>query len=139
MASFVTSFLSRILVVMTTLLLLIVVLRLLTRRRLWIADILGCILFGLTGPIVWETPFTFAVSAGFVIPAIYAVFWLVRRFGFVALLGAWAGRVSVGVPFTPGVWYSGLSLVPALIPVLLAALALWVIVSADRRKSESVA
>jgi hypothetical protein len=138
MASFVAGFVSQVLVVMTALLLLVVALRLLTRRRLWIADVLGCILFGLTGPIVWETPFTFFLSAGFVIPAVYTVFWLVRRFGFVALLGAWVGRVSVGVPFEPTSWYSGLSLIPALIPVLLAALALWVIVNADRHKPESM-
>jgi hypothetical protein len=139
MASFVVEFLPRILVATTTFLLLMVVLRLLTRRRLWIADLLGCILFGLTGPIVWETPFTFALSAGFVIPAIYAVFWLVRRFGFVALLGAWSARVAIMMPFAPSGWYAGLGLVPNLIPLALAVYACWVIVNADRRPKELAA
>jgi predicted Ser/Thr protein kinase len=136
-ASLVVVFVPQVLVAMTTFLLLVVILRLLTRRRLWIADCIGCILFGLTGPVVFDTPGTIALSAGFVFPAIYLVLWLVRRFGFVALLGAWAGRVAVATPFVPGSWYAGRSLVIGLIPLALAGFALWSIGNADRRATES--
>jgi hypothetical protein len=125
---------------MVEFLLLVVVLRLLARRRLWIADILACILFGLTGPVDFSTPYSFALSGTATVLGVYVVLWLIRRFGFVAMLAAWLPRRVIVAPFVWGSWYTGRELVTQLIPIAVAAWALWVVISVPRRpESESVA
>jgi serine/threonine-protein kinase len=131
---------SRMLQEMVEFLLLVVVLRLLARRRLWIADILACILFGLTGPVDFSTPYSFALSGTATVLGVYVVLWLIRRFGFVAMLAAWLPRRVIVAPFVWGSWYTGRELVTQLIPIAVAAWALWVVISVPRRpESESVA
>lgn len=122
------------------LLVLVVVMRLLTRRRLWIADILACILGAITVPAVdFSTPHYFAVSATAIVGGTYILLWVIRRFGFVALLAGLLPRVLIS-PFVWGSWYTGRLLVTQLIPVAVAAWALWVVSSAKRRTaSESAA
>jgi hypothetical protein len=123
---------------MIVFLLLVVVLRLLARRRLWIADVLACILFGLTGPVDFSSLYYFVFTAAAIITLVYALLWLIRHFGFVAMLAAWMPRALIS-PFVFGTWYSGRELAAQLIPVAVAAWALWVILSAQRRpRTESV-
>ncbi len=115
-------------------LLLIVFLRLLL-RRLWIADIVGAILLsvvalGTFGRSPWQVALTMLVFA----VNNYLLLWLLRRFGFLAMI-AW-GAVAIPLrdaPILLGTWYGGRSLAFQFAPVVVAAWALWVIVSSQRR------
>jgi serine/threonine-protein kinase len=121
---------------MVALLVMVVALRVLARRRVWIADILASLLFALTPgtPVDFSTPLTFAMTYTYVSFMTYAIIWLIRRFGFVAMLFAWMGRILI-YPVVFGTWFTGQSLIPLLIPVVIAGWALWVIVSDQRRLS----
>jgi hypothetical protein len=113
-------------------LVIVVVLRFLTRRRMWLADILACAMFAFTGPLDISDLTAFVLSAAIVVPTIYVTIpWLIGRFGFVALLSAWAVRFLI-VPVVPGSWYAGRGLFITFIPVMVGAWALWVIVSSRR-------
>jgi serine/threonine-protein kinase len=118
---------------MIVFLLMVVVFRLLARRRVWIADVAACIVFGLTGPIEYSTTGYFVISAAMVLPVVFGVLWLIQRFGLVAMLSAWLARILFVTPFTPGSWYAGRGLAANLILVAVAGWALWVIFS-DRRQ-----
>lgn len=99
---------------------------------MWIADILACVLVGMTAALVdFSTPSYFALSATAVVAAEYVALWRIRRFGFVALVAAWMPRALIS-PFVWGSWYTGRLLVTQLIPLAVAASALWVI---SRRSS----
>jgi hypothetical protein len=107
----------------------VVVLRMLTRRRVWIADLLACLLFIQFGaPLDFSSPYYFVLSAGLNLPSGFVLLWLMRRFGFVAVLATFLGRLMV-TPLSLGTWYTGYGLVALLIPVGIAAWALWVVVS----------
>jgi hypothetical protein len=116
---------------MEVFLVLVVVLRLLTRDRAWIAEVLACVMYGLSGPIDDSTVSSFALSAAAVYLTLFAILWLIRRFGFVAMLSAWLGRALL-MPLVLGSWYTPRGLIAHFIPVAVAAWALWVILS-DRR------
>jgi serine/threonine-protein kinase len=117
----------------------VVVLRMLTRRRIWIADLLACLVFVQLGaPLDFSTPYYFALSASFNVASGFVLLWLIRRFGFAAVVAAFMGRLLV-TPLSLGTWYTGYSLVALLIPVGIAAWALWVIVSDARTTNSQVA
>jgi hypothetical protein len=120
------------------LLLLVVVLRLLFRRRLWIADAGACILFGLSGPIDQTTVSGFIITLAVVFAGIWCVFWLLRRFGYVALLAAWMGRCLIA-PFVPGTWYSGNGLIISGIILAVGTWAFYVIVTDRHSATEAIA
>jgi hypothetical protein len=63
----------------------------------------------------------------------YALVWALRRFGLLASLAAAAFDVSITVPFSLSSWYASRSLIELAIPIAVAAWALWVILSAQRR------
>jgi hypothetical protein len=118
-------------------LVIVVALRVMTRRRLWVADVLACVVFAFTGPLDFTDPSAFALSAAIVVPTIYVTIpWLIGRFGVVALMSAWAVRF-LAVPFVPGSWYAGRALLVALIPVAIGAWAVWVIASTPPRSQSS--
>ena len=116
-------------------LLLVVLLRLLV-RRVWIADLLACVIIGLGLVVDYRNPFYFAVTA--VVPALanYAGLWVLRCFGLLAWLAIWYLDYASWVVLlttSPASWYASRVLVAGLIPVAIAAWALWVILSAQRR------
>ena len=111
----------------------VVLLRLLIRRMI-VADIAGSLLFAALGlnasnglP---ENIVRVATNAlGF-----YALVWTLRRFG---LLATWVLLAAVGlsqqVPLTLSTWYTSRALVELAILTAIAAWALWVILSTQRR------
>ena len=54
--------------------------------------------------------------------------WLMRRFGFLAMLSAWSVRFLL-TPFVFGSWYASRTLVVVMSPAEVAAWAMWIIVS----------
>lgn len=120
--------------------LLIVVLLRLLLRRVWIADVVGSLLFGLpTGGVDFSNPYRLAASAAVTTLVVYSWLWLLRRFGLVAMLSVFlAVFINFAVPtLSLTSWYAGRSIVGLSILVAIPAWALWVILSAKRR-TESV-
>jgi hypothetical protein len=116
------------------LLLLIVVLRMAT-RRIWIADWLAVFLFSLStvGAVGSGLGRNIAVLA-FMTPVNMVWVWLLRRFGFLAMLVLWVGaNFLILTPFMVTGWIAGQTLPFRLIPVAVAVWALWVILSDQRR------
>jgi hypothetical protein len=105
----------------------VVVVRLLV-RRVWIADLLVTVVVGLQGLFFYGSPF--GVVASIVFSG--ATLWLLRRFGFLAVLAAFFALVPAGEHFSLNSWYAGHTLVAMGITVAVALWALWVIVSAPR-------
>jgi hypothetical protein len=117
------------------LLLIVVLLRLLI-RRLWIADLIAFTVFGVAfvGPGYTAKPELFAVALTLSIIGAVSMLWLLRRFGLLALVAATIlTTTDMTAPISLTSWYAGRSLVTLAIPALLAAWALRVIVSAQRR------
>jgi len=116
--------------------LLIVVLLRLVLRRVWIADVVGSLLFGfVTGGVDFSNPYRFAATAAATTLLAYAWLSLLRRFGLVAMLAVWlATFINFAVPpLSLTSWYAGRSMVGLAILVAIPAWALWVILSAQRR------
>ncbi len=106
-------------------------------RRAWLADVLASLAFGLgglqTGNAVQNAFFglTYALLG-------YSMVWTLRQFGLLATLAYLAAAFTASVntiPMTFPSWYSGRDLMTLGIPAAVAAWALWVIVSAQRRPS----
>ena len=119
------------LLIATTWLLLTVLFRVIL-RRMWIADVVGCIAIALLAGVDYNSPYAFAITAGTTSISIYSVFWLLRRFGFLAAVSFWLLMNVLFIPITFTGWYAGRSMVILAIPVAIAAWALWVIVSSQR-------
>ena len=115
-------------------LLLVVVLRM-TLRNDWIADGLAGVLIGFaTGP---PTAWTNTHLAPWWVLAFvlrgYVGLWLLRRFGLLAMWAAWfAGGILV-IFIAPNSWYAGRVMAVLVMAAAMAAWALWVILSANRR------
>ena len=132
--AFLSSAPSRMFTGTVVLVVLVVVLRLLVRRRLWLADSCACLLFALTGPPLDTTSTAgLIVSVAVMFAGIWSVLWLLRRFGYVALLAAWLGR-CLSVPFVFGSWYSSRGFIVCGIIVAIGTWALSVI-RAERRQA----
>jgi hypothetical protein len=113
--------------------LVIVLLRLLIRRT-WIADALGSVLFGAIAFNPANGALGNAIGFASQAFAFYALVWALRRFGLLAPLALVAASDVAGtVPFSLSSWYAGRSLIELAIPIAVAAWALWVILSAQRR------
>lgn len=63
--------------------------------------------------------------------------WLMRRFGLLAAAVAWLVFYLDHVAFVPGAWYATRSLVTISIPLVIAAWALWVTLSSQRRPASA--
>ncbi|HYL78735.1 MAG TPA: serine/threonine-protein kinase [Bryobacteraceae bacterium] len=114
---------------------LIVVLLRLLLRRVWIADVVGSILFGFSANVDFSNPYRLAASGAINTVVVYLWLWLLRRFGLVAVLAVGlAVNINHAVP-PPSLtsWYAGRSIVGLSILVAIPAWALWVILSAKRR------
>ena len=118
--------------------LLIVVLLRMLLRRVWIADIVGSFLFGLTsGGASVSSPLRFTITAVAIALWSYLILLLLRRFGLLAMLAAWlAYSLTTVVPVSFTSWYAGRALVAYGTIVAAAAWALWVVVSQRRLGAE---
>ena len=106
---------------------LVVVLLRLIVRRMWIADVIVSIFFGLSGSFAFENIVGFFANAIFM----YITLWLLRRYGFLAILAGWYAYVRV--PFSLTSWYAEATFLVYGIQIALAAWALWVILSDKSR------
>jgi serine/threonine-protein kinase len=115
--------------------LLFVVLTRMLVRRAWLADLLASLTGGLgglqTGNAVQNAFYflTYALLG-------YSLVWTLRRFGLLATLAYVTAALIASVttiPMTFPSWYSGRDLVALGIPAVVAAWALWVILSSQRR------
>jgi hypothetical protein len=117
-------------------LLLVILLRLLL-RRVWIADLLAAAVLGLNGiALDFSNPYGFAATWAAYMLFYFVFLWLLRRFGFLAVVAFWLiSNLSSSTPYTVFTsWYAGRMLVANGIMVAIAAWALWVILSAQRRQ-----
>jgi hypothetical protein len=132
LAAFLAQVPAKTIAVALSFLVIVVVLRFLTRRRMWVADLLACVVFAFTGPLDTSNRSAFLLSAAIAVPSIYVTIpWLIRRFGLLAMLSAWAVRFLLA-PLVPGSWYAGRGLFIAAFPVAIGAWAFWVILSRRR-------
>jgi hypothetical protein len=114
-------------------LLVVVLLRLLV-RRMWIADVLGSVLFGVVGLWGAANPYQGILLGLPFACGVYSWLWLLRRFGLLATVAALVvDFISFAVPVVFPSWYAGRSLVSLAIPMAVTAWALWVILSSQRR------
>jgi serine/threonine-protein kinase len=118
--------------------LLIVVLLRMLLRRVWIADMVGSFLLGLTsGGVSLSSPLRFTITALAIALGSYLILLLLRRFGLLAILAAWlAYSWTTVVPVSFTSWYAGRALVAYGTIVAAAAWALWVVVSQPRLDAE---
>jgi hypothetical protein len=116
--------------------LLLVVMVRLRIRRVWVADLVASTLlaFGTIGPgnVRSGTLLIAAVTLG--IAMNLSILWALRRFGLLAVLVAWVlWQTCVAAPISLTSWYTGRSLILLAVPASMAAWAVWVIVTAQRR------
>jgi len=101
-------------------------------RRVWIADLLAALLLGVLFGRPWVYQYPVDRVCGVV--AAYSALWLFRRFGLLALVASVVIVVAFGaLPVSVTSWYAGRSVIALAVPAALAAWALWVILSAERR------
>jgi serine/threonine-protein kinase len=110
-------------------------------RRLWLADLLAAMVFPTLGFLASSDPIQ-GVTLGILnMGFMYLVLWMLRRFGLVA---AFAGVITTQVltetgPIQLSSWYAGRSLVTLAVPALVAAWALWVVLSSYRGRADTPA
>jgi hypothetical protein len=116
-------------------LLLVVIIRLRIRRVL-LADLVASTLlaFGTMGPANLRSGTLVMAASGLGIAMNFSLLWVLRRFGFLALLLSWIlWQISVAAPISWTSWYAGRSVTLLAIPAGMAAWALWVIATGERR------
>jgi tRNA A-37 threonylcarbamoyl transferase component Bud32 len=104
-------------------------------RRVWIADIVGAIVFGVFGLLGGGNVYQNAIGALTFALAFYVEVRVLRRFGLLAqaVMVVVVFTLLPQMPVTFGTWYAGRELAGVVIMAAVAAWALWVIVSAGRR------
>jgi hypothetical protein len=117
--------------------LLLVVLLRLAIRRVWIADGIAALLFQLpTLTFFGSGPWRILVALTFFSASSLAMLWLLRRLGFLAFLVYWVFLQMLSPePFMPTGWTAGPTIGWRVIPLAVAAWALWVIISREQRPS----
>jgi hypothetical protein len=118
------------------LLILVVVLRL-GLRKLLLADVMASVFIALVsvaGTTLAGRPWNLAVELAFLTITSMIWMWLLRRFGLLAMLTVWALYGSITfLPLRTTGWVAERYIPFHLIPIALAAWALWVILSTQRR------
>jgi len=115
-------------------LVMLIILRLVL-RKVWIADWVTAIIFGIAsnGLDNVGVPYRYVATLAITILSIYWFLWVFRRFGFVAMLGMWFTNSLTSQPnISLTSWYGGRMLLPYAIMIAIAAWSLWVVVSAKR-------
>jgi hypothetical protein len=115
---------------------LVVILRPAT-RRLVVADVTASVLLSVAANAQnIGRPGSLAAWMAFFTIVTMVWIWLLRRFGFLSLLAAWITFIpAVSLPFQVTGWVASRTFPLQLIPVALAAWALWVILSSPRQAS----
>jgi hypothetical protein len=115
----------------------LVVLLRLAIRRVWIADGIAALLFQLpTLTFFGSGPWRILVALTFFSASSLAMLWLLRRLGFLAFLVYWVFLQMLSPePFMPTGWTAGPTIGWRVIPLAVAAWALWVIISREQRPS----
>ena len=124
-------------VILCLLLLVLVVILRLTTRRLLLADMLASVLLALafTGGFAGRG-WSLAAGVTFFTMNYMIWIWLLRQFGFLAMLMLWVVIFpALSLPLRATGWVAGRYVPLQLIPIALAAWALWVILSTQRRPS----
>jgi hypothetical protein len=103
----------------------VVVLRLLL-RRLWLADLAALAMWA--GAAAGEGLLSMIAAVTFPLPGL----WLLRRYGLLAMFAGLSAYHVTMVPFSLTSWYATRALVANAIPVVIAAWALWVVLSSRR-------
>jgi hypothetical protein len=119
----------------TGFLLLVVLMRLLA-RRVWIADVITFMGYGLAfvGPGYTANRQVFVYGLVLSVVSAFITLWVMRRFGLLSLLTAVVLlQVIIPTPIAMGTWYTARSLVALCIPAVIAAWAMWVIASSPAR------
>jgi len=103
-------------------------------RRVWIADIVGAIVFGAFGLVAGGNIYQNVIGALTFALAFYVEVRVLRRFGLLAqaTMVVVVYTLIPQMPVTFGSWYAGRELAGVIIMGAVAAWALWVIVSARR-------
>ena len=119
-------------------LMLLIMLRLFL-RKVWIADWITAIVFGVVsnGLENFAVPYRYAATLAILILYIYGFLWVFRRFGFVAMLAMWLADALTNHALSLTSWYAGRMLLPYAIMIAIAAWSLWVVVSAKRSEFSS--
>jgi hypothetical protein len=118
--------------------LLVVLLRLML-RRVWMADLLAALILGFGGLGVFG-PGIYRDFAAVVFYSLAGLLWLwiFRRFGLLAIFVTWATLLATReASISLSGWYAARSLAVQLVPVSVAAWAVWVIVSDQRPGTDS--
>ena len=108
-------------------------------RWLWVADFLAATLFNVLAVSVGiglhiGSKERLIAGAVLMLPS-FVWIAMMRRFGFLTLLAVWAlQQAIIGTAVTTGGWIGQRVLPLHMIPIAIAAWALWVIVSAEHRK-----
>jgi serine/threonine-protein kinase len=117
--------------------LLLVVLLRLAVRRVWIADWIAALVIQLpTLAFFGSGPWRIMAALTYSGAVFLAALWLLRRLGFLAFLVFWVFLLMLSPQvFMPTGWTAGPSIGFRVIPLAVAAWALWVIISTERRPS----
>jgi hypothetical protein len=107
----------------------VVVLRLLL-RRLWLADLTTLAMWSAAS--AGEGLISMVVAATFPLPGL----WLLRRYGLLALFAGLAAYYVTMVPFSLTSWYATRTIAANAVPVVVAAWALWVVLTSRQRLAE---
>ena len=123
----------------TGFLLLVVLLRLML-RRVWIADLLAVVIVSVGGlGEDFTNPYRFAVTTVAYLLWNFGLLWLLRRFGFLAVLAFWFADQIIVILLAGQLtsWYAGRPLVGVGIVVALAGWALWTVLAAAQHRPAS--
>jgi hypothetical protein len=115
----------------------LVVLARLVMRRMWLADLAAVAAFNVERLILLTEPGAAILQNGISILFSLALIWMMRRFGFLSVLAAFAfAGPLVLTPLAASGWMAGRLVVLHLVPVAVAVWALWVILTAKSRSLE---
>jgi len=106
-------------------------------RRAWIADTVVALLFSAASLGSATNSHLAVLFAGYNAVLFLSYVWLFRRFGLLCMAMIFLVPLSYLPPPDWSTWYFGRALIAPLIPVTIAAWAVWVIVSANRPAPES--
>jgi hypothetical protein len=117
-----------------------VVLARLVVRKTWIADLLAVTFFNLQGLARLTEPSGEAVTAVATILLSLAHIWMMRRFGFLAVLTTFFFALPVvNTPLIASGWMAERSIALHVVPVVVAAWALWVIIRTQGKSNLELA
>jgi serine/threonine-protein kinase len=117
----------------------LVVLARLVIRKMWLADLAAVAAFNVERLVLLSEPGVAILQNAISILFSLALIWMMRRFGFLSVLATFVFAVPlVYTPLAASGWMAGRLVLLHLVPVAVAAWALWVILTAKSRSTETV-